>query len=126
MDEMRLHGEVLATSNHETKIASTLMNMQSTKKLWEEIEERYGQTNAPQLFQLKKEIWELEQNNLGVSEYYCKLKELWDQIGELEDVPECVCGAMIKCACSIAKKMLEMQHNDRLMKFLMGLNCGYD
>lgn len=39
---------LLATMKPE--IVSSLVTMQSTKKLWEEIVERYGQTNAPQLF----------------------------------------------------------------------------
>lgn len=78
------------------------------------------------MFQLKKELWEFQQNNLSVSEYYCKLKGLWDQIGDLEGMPECNCGAMAKCTCSIAKKMLDLQGTERLIKFLMGLNEGYD
>lgn len=40
------------------EISSSLVNMLSTKRLWEEIVERYGQTNAPQLYQLKKELWD--------------------------------------------------------------------
>ncbi|XP_057250802.1 uncharacterized protein LOC130591484 [Beta vulgaris subsp. vulgaris] len=76
------------------EIASSLVSMQSTSRLWEEIVERYGQTNAPQLYQLKKELWDLKQDNLSVSDYYCRLKELWEQIAELEDVPQCSCGAM--------------------------------
>ncbi|XP_056695561.1 uncharacterized protein [Spinacia oleracea] len=107
-------------------IAGSLVGMPSTKRLWEEIVERYGQTNAPQLYQLKKDLWFLEQNNLSVSEYYCKLKDLWDQIAELEDIPECSCGALARCSCSIVKKLLEMKSTDKLMKFLMGLNPGYD
>ncbi|XP_056688685.1 uncharacterized protein [Spinacia oleracea] len=100
--------------------------MQSTKRLWEEIVERHGQTNAPQLFALKKELSEFQQNNLSVGEYYCKLKELWDQITELEEIPECACGAMAKCVCSVMKRMVEIENNNRLMKFLMSLNTGYD
>ncbi|XP_021865779.1 uncharacterized protein [Spinacia oleracea] len=59
------------------EIASSLVIMPSTKRLREEIVERYGQTSAPQLFQPKKDLWFVEQNNMSVSEYYCKLKDLW-------------------------------------------------
>ncbi|XP_056687907.1 uncharacterized protein [Spinacia oleracea] len=50
---------LLATMKPE--IASSLVTMQSTKRLWEEIVERHGQTSAPLLFQLKKDMWELQQ-----------------------------------------------------------------
>ena len=49
-------------------VAASLVGMQSTRQLWEEILERYAQTNTPQLFQLQKELWECQQNNLSVSE----------------------------------------------------------
>lgn len=49
---------LLATMKPE--IAGSLVSMQSTKELWNEIVERYGQTNAPLLFHLKKELWELQ------------------------------------------------------------------
>ncbi|XP_048495752.1 uncharacterized protein LOC125495081 [Beta vulgaris subsp. vulgaris] len=107
-------------------VAASLVNMQSTRQLWEEIVERYAQTNAPQLFSLKKDLWELQQNNLSVSEYFCKLKSIWDQIADLEGIPECTCGAMAKCSCDLAKKLMELQSTERLIKFVMGLNNGYD
>ncbi|XP_021849472.2 uncharacterized protein [Spinacia oleracea] len=115
---------LLATIKPE--IASSLVTMQSTKSLWEEILERYDQTNVPQLFRLKKELWDAEQGNSSVSDYYCKLKGLWDQIADLEGVPECSCGAMAKCSCNLAKKMLDLQATEKFIKFLMGLNDGYD
>ncbi|XP_048501679.1 uncharacterized protein LOC125497986 [Beta vulgaris subsp. vulgaris] len=107
-------------------VAGSLVNMQSTKQLWEEILERYAQTNAPQLFALKKDLWELQQNNLSISEYYCRLKSIWDQIGDLEGMPDCTCGAMSKCSCDLAKRVMDLQATEKLIKFVMGLNTGYD
>ncbi|XP_057249298.1 uncharacterized protein LOC125495537 [Beta vulgaris subsp. vulgaris] len=93
-------------------VAASLVNMQSTKQLWEEIVERYAQTNAPQLFSLKKDLWELQQNNLSIA--------------DLEGIPECTCGAMSKCSCELTKKLMELQATEKLIKFVMGLNTGYD
>uniref|UniRef100_A0A803L9R6 CCHC-type domain-containing protein n=1 Tax=Chenopodium quinoa TaxID=63459 RepID=A0A803L9R6_CHEQI len=47
-------------------------------------------------------------------------------IEELEELPECACGAMSKCTCNVVKKVFKMQQNNKLMKFLMGLNSRYD
>lgn len=84
-------------------IAESLVYVQSAQQLWEEIAERYGQYNAPLLFKLKND---LQQNNLSVGEYYCKLKSL--ACGMIEGIPTCNCGAMSNCSCNILKKMVEM------------------
>ena len=107
-------------------IAGSLMNMKSAKDLWDEIAERYAQSNAPQIYQLKKELNDLEQNEMSVCDYYCKLRSYWDQLDDLEGIPECSCGAMSKCSCDIEKKMLQMQERGRLNDFLMGLNGRYE
>lgn len=44
---------------------------------------------------------EMQQNNLSV--------------GELEEIPECSCGAMAKCTCNVVKKVLEMEQNNKLL-----------
>lgn len=82
---------------------------------------RYGQTNAPQLFHLKKELYELQHNDLLVGDYYCKLKTLWDQISNLEGILVCSCGVMENCKCNVLKKLMEMEATNMLLKFLMGL-----
>ncbi|XP_048495171.2 uncharacterized protein LOC125495015 [Beta vulgaris subsp. vulgaris] len=107
-------------------IAASLMNVKSAKDLWEEIAERYAQSNAPQIYQLKKKLSDLEQNDMSVCDYYCKLREYWDQLSDLEAIPECSCGAMVKCSCNIEKKIMEMQERARLNDFLMGLNGKYE
>ncbi|XP_057250547.1 uncharacterized protein LOC130589340 [Beta vulgaris subsp. vulgaris] len=107
-------------------IAGSLMNMKSAKDLWDEIAERYAQSNAPQIYQLKKELNDLEQDEMSVCDYYCKLKSYWDQLDDLEGIPECNCGALLKCSCDIEKKLLQMQERGRLNDFLMGLNGKYE
>lgn len=55
-------------------------------------------------------------------DYYCKLIEYWDQLNDLQTLPECGCGAMSTCICDIEKKMMEVQEMNKLNDFLMGLN----
>lgn len=87
---------------------------------------RYAQSNAPQIYKLKKELSGLEQNEMSVCDYYCKLREDWDQLNDLETMPEFSCGAMLKCTCVIEKEMLEMLEGNRLNDFLMGLSEKYE
>uniref|UniRef100_A0A803LCR8 Retrotransposon Copia-like N-terminal domain-containing protein n=1 Tax=Chenopodium quinoa TaxID=63459 RepID=A0A803LCR8_CHEQI len=75
-------------------IAQQLLLCESSKAFWDELLEIYGEINAPQLYLLKKELNNLQQNDLSVGDYYAKLRSYWDEINNLEPLPECSCGAM--------------------------------
>ncbi|KAL2230327.1 UNVERIFIED_CONTAM: hypothetical protein Sindi_1627100 [Sesamum indicum] len=55
---------------------------------------------------------------MTVSDYYGKLKKLWNELVCITRTPNCTCGA--------AKEASEIRGNDNLMQFLMGLNESYD
>ncbi|XP_021744964.1 uncharacterized protein LOC110710936 [Chenopodium quinoa] len=107
------------------QVAGDLSLVQTSKQLWDELSERYSESNIPLLYQLKKDLGKLEQEDLSVGDYYCKLKKFWDEIYNIKAMPECTCGIVAKCTCSMYKKMLSMVETKRLIQFLMGLNRGY-
>lgn len=110
----------------ETGIVESFMYVESSKQLWSELIERFGQTNGILLYQLKRNLSSMEQGNLSVSEYYCNLKRLWDEIQCLESFPDCQYGALSRCACEIVKKIQEQESRNRLIQFLMGLSQDFD
>ncbi|XP_074283781.1 uncharacterized protein LOC141608302 [Silene latifolia] len=107
-------------------IKEAYISSKSAASLWSEIRERYGQSNGPLLFQLKKELKNISQDNDSIAEYFTKLKRRWDDIDEIEFFPECNCGAMDKCTCNILKQVLESVSREKLITFLMGLNSSYE
>ncbi|KAK6115405.1 hypothetical protein DH2020_007674 [Rehmannia glutinosa] len=90
----------------------------SAQALWEEIEQRYGQSNGPLLFQLQKEIATVQQGTNTVAAYFTKLKRLWDEYASLVPLPPCTCGS--------SKLLADLDTNTKLMQFLMGLNDSYE
>ena len=56
--------------------------------------------------------------NMTVTQYYSKLKKLWDEIVYLEPIPTCLCGA--------EKAMGDIFESHKIIQFLMGLNEDYD
>jgi len=74
------------------ELAEAFLYVNSARQLWEELTERFGQSNGPLLYQLEKELSELYQENDYVAVYYTKMKKLWDELEDLSGVPVCVCN----------------------------------
>ncbi|CAM8968144.1 unnamed protein product [Rhodiola kirilowii] len=108
------------------ELSSTFVYTGCAKDLWMEILERYSQSNAPMVFQLKLEIMRTMQGNLSVTAYYSKLKKCWDELQYMNGVPACTCGALGKCTCRVLDRMKELESQDKLMQFLANLNGEYD
>uniref|UniRef100_A0A803KPU4 Retrotransposon Copia-like N-terminal domain-containing protein n=1 Tax=Chenopodium quinoa TaxID=63459 RepID=A0A803KPU4_CHEQI len=113
-------------SSMSADIANDFAYVESAAELWSEIKERFGQLNGPLIYQLKKEINNLKQDNLSILAYYGKMKRLWDEMQSLRCFPTCSCGALAGCSCEFLKKLQDLESEEKLMQFLLGLNGGYD
>ncbi|XP_021671753.2 uncharacterized protein LOC110658442 [Hevea brasiliensis] len=102
----------------------------SSKDLWEEIKERFGESNGPLLYKLKREISDLTQANVLVMVYFTKLKKLWDELACLKLKKlwdELACLKLLPvCDCGAAKQIDETNSEGKLVQFLMGLNQAYE
>ncbi|XP_068328837.1 uncharacterized protein [Pyrus communis] len=92
-------------------ITDSIIYMTDAHAIWEELRERYCQSNAPRIFQLQRDIASLTQDQLSIAAYYTKMKSLWDELLSYSDSVSCTCGAQ--------------NERNKLMQFLMGLNDSY-
>ncbi|XP_074343023.1 uncharacterized protein LOC141680803 [Apium graveolens] len=99
-------------------IAESFIFTPSARDLWLEIKERYGHSNAPQLYNFHKTLMSTCQNDDSIVEYYNKLKKVWDQLQVLEPIPDCSCGALLKCSCGFLKKIIEADQLKKLIQFV--------
>ncbi|XP_070676213.1 uncharacterized protein [Malus domestica] len=95
----------------DSDISDNILYMTGAHEIWDELEERYSQSNAPRIFQLQRDISCLSQDQLSIAAYYTKLKSLWDELSSYNDSSSCTCGAQ--------------NERNRLIQFLMGLNDSY-
>lgn len=114
------------TFSMEPVIFDSFIFSASVRNLWFEISERYGKSNAPLLYELHSNQNNIEQESLTITEYYVKLKNLWDKLNVLEDNLDCSCGVMLKCSCELIKKVREAQEIKKLIQFIRGMNKSYD
>ncbi|XP_019255103.1 PREDICTED: uncharacterized protein LOC109233688 [Nicotiana attenuata] len=102
-------------------LADSLQYVNDAKELWEELEDRYDQTNGAKLYQLQKEINDLSQGTLNITGYYTKMKKLWKELNTLNAHAQCKCH----CTCGAKASMHKAEQDRRLIQFLMGLNEAY-
>jgi hypothetical protein len=60
------------------EIANSVIFLNTAADMWEDLKERFSQSNGLRVFQLQKAISTLTQGNHSVSSYYTHLKGLWD------------------------------------------------
>ncbi|XP_019055682.1 PREDICTED: uncharacterized protein LOC109115783 [Nelumbo nucifera] len=80
----------------------------------QDLEQHFSQGNAPRIFQLKRNIALLKQDDLVVV-YYTKMKGIWDELATFSRAPTCSCGGA-------AKEFIVEKENEYVFQFLVGLN----
>jgi hypothetical protein len=92
------------------ELADSVIYSTTTQEVWEDLRDRFSQSNAPRIFQIERDITCVSQAQMTVAAYYTKLKGLWDELGSYNGTV-CSCGAYHK--------------RRQLMQFLVGLNESY-
>ncbi|XP_074289604.1 uncharacterized protein LOC141614757 [Silene latifolia] len=87
----------------------------SSRELWNELIERFGQSNALEVYQLTKDLGAISQENLSLVEYYSKIKNLWETLDSLDPLPVCSCGKISLCSCALMKKVIERENNAKII-----------
>lgn len=57
-------------------IHNSIVYITSAREIWIDLEVRFGQSNVPKLFNLRKELSHLEQGSLSISGYFTKFQNL--------------------------------------------------
>ncbi|KAJ1399233.1 Retrotransposon gag domain [Sesbania bispinosa] len=103
----------------EPTLRSTVTYVENAKELSEDIRDRFSVVNGPRIQQLKAELADCKQQGMTMVAYYGKLKTLWDELANYEQIPRCSCGG---CKCDIASKLEKRREEERVHQFLMGLD----
>ncbi|XP_045810011.1 uncharacterized protein LOC123904381 [Trifolium pratense] len=83
----------------EADLRSTMSYAENARDLWLDIKERFSVVNGPRIQQLKLDLARCKQDGMSVVTYYGKLKLLWDDLANYDQIPVCSCG---RCKCDIS------------------------
>jgi len=92
--------------------------------IWNDLKTRYSPGDLSKIFDLQSEASSFIQNDLSVTDYFTKLRIIWDELDNFRPNPICVC--QIKCICSVACEISKRKREDKAMQFLRGLNDQFN
>ncbi|XP_070026709.1 uncharacterized protein LOC142182337 [Nicotiana tabacum] len=100
-----------------SELVPSIMYASSAKKVWDEFKERFDTDNLTRIYQLWTDIASLKQGTESVTSYFSKMKDLWDELDILAQLPS--------CDGEESRPYVEHLVRQRLLQFLMGLNESY-
>ncbi|XP_023755323.1 uncharacterized protein LOC111903801 [Lactuca sativa] len=102
------------TTAMEKEIRTNVRYANTSSEIWKDLGERFEKEGAPRAYELKQLINVTRQGGMSVSNYYTKLRSLWDEIQVVLPLP--------RCECAIGKQLNEVKEKERTYEFLMGLD----
>ncbi|KAF8391693.1 hypothetical protein HHK36_024002 [Tetracentron sinense] len=98
-------------------LAHSVLYTDFAYEIWTDLKERFSQSNAPRIFQIKRSISSHIQGQNSIASYFNKLKGYWDELASYISLPTCSCGAL--------KSLSEHEQREKNLQFLIGLNDTY-
>lgn len=73
--------------------------------------------------ELHKELYQSKQGTQSMTEFFTSLSTIWEELDNFRPVPECKCR--VKCTCDAFSDVLKHREDDRVIRFITGLNDNY-
>lgn len=75
------------------ELVSTFSHLDTTKKLWDALNKRFGRYNGLKVYRLQRKIFGYRQGEQNVLTYFNNLTALWNGLDMLLPTLNCVCEA---------------------------------
>lgn len=101
-------------------ISASIIFSDSATEIWLDLNDHFQQNNEPRIFQLRRELTNLVQNQNSVSVHFTNLKTLSEELRKYR--PSYTCR---QCACGGVREPSSYFQMEYVMSFLIGLNDSY-
>ncbi|XP_061339222.1 uncharacterized protein LOC133285922 [Gastrolobium bilobum] len=102
-----------------SSISQSILWMDKAYDVWRDLKERFSQSDIFRISDIQDDIYRLHQGDSSISDYFTRLKILWDELEALQPTPTCKC---VRPCCSIAVEVKNSKERDYSIRFLKGLN----
>jgi hypothetical protein len=104
-------------------ISQSLVYTDTAAQVWSDLKARFSRADRVRVSSLQREIYALRQDSLSVTEYFTKLKGLWEELVLYRPIPNCTCT--FRCTCEAMINAKKFKEEDLVLLFLTGLNDHY-
>ena len=84
------------------KLQGSIIYRDTALEIWIDLRDTFCQGNGTKVFNIQKQIAEINQGDQSLIDYFTQLKVLWDQLQNFSPFPQCTCG---QCACGINRRL---------------------
>lgn len=88
-----------------------------------DLKSQYSQGDLMQISYLQHEAASIKQGDISVTDFFTKLRIIWDELESFRPNPLCFCS--IQCSSGALLIVMERKKEDQIMQFLRGLNDQY-
>ncbi|XP_020221466.1 uncharacterized protein LOC109804103 [Cajanus cajan] len=106
-----------------SSIRQSILWMDQAEVIWRDLKSRYSQGDLFRISDLQFEASSIKQGDLSVTDFFTKLRIIWDELENFRPDPICTCT--IKCTCKVSSIIAHRKLEDQAMQFLRGLNDPY-
>ncbi|PWA90678.1 hypothetical protein CTI12_AA098680 [Artemisia annua] len=104
-------------------IAKSIMFIGTSSEIWTQLEKRFALSDGSRRYKLNKDTYEITQSGGSISEYYTKMKCVWEELDSVNVLPVI---SVVSQEVSLFLSALSKQKEDqRLFQFLNGLDDQY-
>ncbi|XP_074334049.1 uncharacterized protein LOC141671658 [Apium graveolens] len=105
--------------NLEESIVKSVLFMRTAREIWLDLEERFGYASIAQVYSLEQQLAEITQGQDSVSEFFTKIKTLWDGVNDVSHLSHCTCNA---CTYNLTQRLQQKQQEHGVLQFMMKLS----
>lgn len=112
------------TNNVSSTIKQSIMYMATASEMWIDLERRFALTNGSRKYKLNRDLYEMKQGSMSVTEFYTSLKSIWAELDALNILP-----AVSSPTPEVTKLLQTIQvqkEETRLFQFLNGLSDDFN
>lgn len=107
-----------------TSIRQSILWMDNAVEIWKDLKARYSQGDLLRISDLQHKLTSIKQGDMNITDYFTKLRTIWDELESYRADPVCTCAS--KCGCDALVEVKKRKDQDRIMEFMRGLNDQYN
>ncbi|KAK2414501.1 hypothetical protein QL285_037087 [Trifolium repens] len=104
-------------------ISQSLVYTDTAAQAWTDLKARFSRADRVRVSSLQRDIYALRQESSSTTEFFTKLKGMWEELMLYRPIPNCTCT--IRCVCEAMINANKFREEDLVLLFLTGLNDHY-